>query len=149
MLFPYHRELFCNSRTVFGDPVSSLDFMPTSLSAVGAELPENLDGIDLMPYLTGNVEKIYDRDLYWRFWNQAAIRRGYWKYIRLADGRELLYDLQSTHHEKVNLIAHYPKKTQELRIALERWAQGLKPICPIQQTRYRYAHEALNHSKRG
>ena len=113
--------------TVFNDPVSSLDFMPTILAAVGAKLPDNLDGIDLMPYLTGKAEKPSDRDLYWRFWEQAAIRRGYWKYIHLTDGIEMLYDLENTNHEKVNLITQYPEKAQELRSALEKWAQGLKP----------------------
>jgi len=114
--------------TVFDEPVSSIDFMPTSLSAAGAELPDNLDGIDLLPYLTGAVNKPPDRDLYWRFWNQAAIRRGNWKYIRLSDGRELLYDLNSRQHEKRNRIVHHPEITQELRTALERWARVLTPV---------------------
>ena len=113
--------------TVISEPVSSLDFAPTSLAAAGAELPEELDGVDLMSYLTGKTEKNVDRDLFWRFWNQAAIRRGYWKYIQLTDGRELLYDLASAHHEKVNLIAQHPEKARELRTALEQWSLGLKP----------------------
>ena len=113
---------------VFKEPVSSLDFVPTSLAAAGAELPEELDGIDLMPYLTGKTEKTVDRDLFWRFWNQAAIRRGDWKYIRLSDGREMLFDLASSPQEKANLISHYPEKARKLRTILEKWAQDLDPI---------------------
>ncbi len=112
---------------VFNESVSALDIMPTSLSAAEVKLPENLDGIDLIPFLTGMVEKTADRDLYWRFWDQAAIRRGHWKYIRLTNGRELLYDLASPRHENANLIAAHPEKAQELRTALEIWSQGLIP----------------------
>lgn len=114
--------------SVFNEPVSSLDFLPTSLAAAGVKLESKMDGIDLLPLLTGKAKTTADRDLYWRFWEQAAIRRGNWKYLFLSDGRELLYDLGSSHHEKTNLIASHPEKAQELRMALEKWSQGLKPI---------------------
>lgn len=113
--------------TVCKEPVSSLDFTPTSLAAAGADIPKNLDGVDLMPYLTGKTKKPAERDLFWRFWDQAAIRRGDWKYIRLDDGRELLYNMASERHEKDNLIAQHPEKEQELRTALEKWTTDLTP----------------------
>ena len=113
--------------TICNEPVSALDFTPTSLAAAGADIPKNLDGVDLMPYLTGMTKKPAERDLYWRFWNQAAIRRGDWKYIRLDDGRELLYNMAGERHEKDNLIAQHPEKAQELRTALEKWTKELKP----------------------
>lgn len=134
--------------TVFKEPASSLDFMPTSLSAAEVRLPANMDGIDLLPFLTGKLENAADRDLYWRFWDQAAVRRGNWKYIRLTDGREMLYDLASSDHEKTNLIAFYPEKAQELLTAIEKWSQNLKPIGlhegPVNHQEKRWYNHYLN-----
>ncbi len=36
----------------YSDVITSLDFMPTVLSAAGATIPKNLPGVDLMPLLT-------------------------------------------------------------------------------------------------
>jgi arylsulfatase A-like enzyme len=121
--------------TVCKEPVSALDFTPTSLAAAGAKIPADLDGVDLMPYLTGKTPKPAERDLYWRFWNQAAIRRGDWKYMKLTDGRERLYRLDTDAHENEDLLKQYPEKAKELRKALDGWMGGLNPAgfreCPV------------------
>lgn len=113
--------------TVCTEPVSSLDFVPTSLAAAGADIPEGLDGVDIVPFLSGKTEKLAERDLFWRFWGQTAIRRDNWKYLRLNDGREYLFDLSSEEHENENLISSHPEKAQELQIEMAKWAEGLKP----------------------
>lgn len=106
-------------------PVISLDMAATSLAAAGAPIPAELDGVDLVPLLRDGAEP--DRALYWRFWQQTAMRKGQWKYLCLSDGRELLYDLESDRHEKDNLIAEYPEKAKELRMALIEWNKELEP----------------------
>jgi len=107
------------------EPVISLDMAATCLAAAGEPIPSELDGVDLVPLLMGDEKK--GRTLYWRFWNQAAIRQGKWKYLYLSDGRECLYDLESERHEKDNLIARHPEKAAALRKALAGWADGLEP----------------------
>jgi uncharacterized sulfatase len=96
----------------------------TCLVAAGQSIPEELDGVDLVPLLNGEKQ---NRALYWRFWQQTAIRKDTWKYLYLSDGRECLYDVESDRHEKDNLIAQHPEKAKELREALAEWNEGLKP----------------------
>jgi len=109
----------------YSEPVISLDMAATCLAAAGQPIPEELDGVDLVPLLKDDVKP--GRALYWRFWQQSAIRQGKWKYLYLSDGRECLYDLESDRHEKDNLIARHPEKTKELRKALADWNDGLEP----------------------
>ena len=54
-------------------PVTTLDVATTSLAAAGLEIPAELDGDDLLPSLTQQAE-LEERPLFWRFWNQSAIR---------------------------------------------------------------------------
>ena len=110
---------------VYKEPVISLDVAATVMASVGEPVPEILDGENIIPRLTG--EKTEERTLCWRFWGQTAIRRGKWKYVKLSDGREWLFDLESAEHEKKNRLAAYPEKTQELKRALQDWSDTLIP----------------------
>ena len=69
---------------VYDQPVIQLDVLPTALAAAGvAAQPEwKLDGVDLLPFLTGAETKAPHETLYWRLGEQAAIRRGDWKLVR-------------------------------------------------------------------
>jgi len=109
----------------YKEPVISLDMAATCLAAAGQPIPKEFDGVDLVPLLAGGAKQ--DRALYWRFWQQTAIRKDQWKYLRLSDGRECLYDLESDRHEKDNLIARHPEKAKELRKALAEWNDQLEP----------------------
>ncbi len=106
-------------------PVSSLDIAATCMAAVGKAVPPGMDGIDLVPLLTGKGSG--DRTLYWRFWNQAAIRQGKWKYFTMGDGQEYLVDLDTDIVERHNLMTQYPEKAQELRVRLSNWTDELQP----------------------
>jgi len=109
----------------YKEPVISLDMAATCLAAAGQPIPKEFDGVDLVPLLAGGAKQ--DRALYWRFWQQTAIRKDQWKYLHLSDGRECLYDLESDRHEKDNLIAQHPEKAKELRKALAEWNDELEP----------------------
>ncbi|MFA5688631.1 MAG: sulfatase-like hydrolase/transferase [Kiritimatiellales bacterium] len=111
--------------TVISDPVISLDMAATAVAAAGLPPVEEFDGIDLIPHLRAGA--VPERDLCWRFWQQSAIRRGKWKYLRLTDGREFLYDMDNDVHEKENLVSQYPEKAGQLRAAWLNWAQGMRP----------------------
>jgi len=112
------------ANTVFDDPVSTLDVAATSLAVAGLEPAPELDGENLLPYLTGTETGLAERPLYWRFWNQAAIVEGHWKYI-LAGEREYLFDL-SVNHETENLLQAEPQRAQEMKQSLSNWADTLK-----------------------
>ncbi|RKX44940.1 MAG: sulfatase [Verrucomicrobia bacterium] len=109
----------------YKEPVISLDMAATCLAAAGQPIPKEFDGVDLVPLLAGGGKQ--DRALYWRFWQQTAIRKDQWKYLHLSDGRECLYDLESDRHEKDNLIAQHPEKAKALRKALAEWNDELEP----------------------
>jgi arylsulfatase A-like enzyme len=68
----------------------TMDWTATILSAAGAKAAINfpLDGIDLLPILTGRKKNI-ERTFYWRTFQrnkQKAIRAGVWKYLQDEKG---------------------------------------------------------------
>lgn len=109
---------------VYSGPVNTLDVTATSLALAGGD-PDKLDGINLIPLLNKKNTKGPDRFLYWRFWNQAAIRDKDWKYLYLSSGDEYLFNMNSSHHEKRNLIDKKPKVASKLKAELESWTNNL------------------------
>src|SRR6476660_1992324 len=82
----------------YAHPVVQLDILPTALAAAGVEVnPEwKLDGVNLLPYLTGEKTEQPHETLYWRYGDQWAVRHGDWKLVAgvggdLKDGE--LYNL--------------------------------------------------------
>lgn len=122
-------------------PVIQLDILPTALAAVGVEArPEwKLDGVNLLPYITGEKKDAPHDALYWRFGPQIAIRKGAWKLVKGAnpesaplerrgaasvEGAEL-YNLDKDIGETNNLAASEPEKVKELAAAWEKWNSEL------------------------
>jgi arylsulfatase A-like enzyme len=84
----------------------TMDWTQTILSAGGAKADKEypLDGIDLMPILTGE-KKNTDRTFYWRTFQrnkQKATREGNWKYLQDEKG-EYLFNLEEDPGEKNDL----------------------------------------------
>jgi len=109
---------------VYDNPVSSLDIAATSLALSGLEPKKELDGVNLIPYLSGIKKGKPHKALYWRFWSQSAIRMGDWKFLK-AGSREFLFNVETDNHENVNLIADYPKQAKAMKKKLESWASDL------------------------
>jgi arylsulfatase A-like enzyme len=114
------------SGKVYTRPAIALDFTATAVAAAGQPL-DNLDGVDLLPYLTGERRGDPHEALCWRFWTQSAIRSGDWKLLRLGDTREYLFNLENDKEEQHNLLAKHPEKADELRGKLEAWASEMRP----------------------
>jgi arylsulfatase A-like enzyme len=118
--------------TTYEHPISTLDIFPTVLAAAGASPSTDiaLDGVDLMPYLSGSSsEKPHDK-LFWRAGNIWATRDGDWKLIYAAD-RHWLYDLSADIGEKTNLADKRPDIVKELTASLEQWNRGnVEPLWP-------------------
>ncbi|WP_206678588.1 sulfatase-like hydrolase/transferase [Alienimonas chondri] len=108
------------------DPVISLDVAATALALAGTPRDEALDGVDLLPRLTGEPPSAPPRALYWRWLDQSAIRKGRWKYLR-GGGREYLFDLVADPEEKHNRLADRPEQAAQLFGELRAWSRELSP----------------------
>ena len=109
-------------------------------AGVTASIPpeQALDGVDLLPFLTGQNEAAPHDVLYWRMGDQMAIRRGDWKlvrYDRAADGGAAgvttarLYNLADDIGESRDVATEKPELASELETAWESWsAQLAEPL---------------------
>lgn len=112
---------------VYEHPVSALDVAATAveLAKVGVKAGE-LDGVNLVPHLTGETREAPHETLHWRWMAQSAIREGDWKLLRGGE-REYLYDLSADPAEKQNLAAEHPDIATRLREKLTAWCAELDP----------------------
>jgi hypothetical protein len=107
-------------------PVITLDIAATALSVAGLPQDDELDGVNLLPYLTGKDSAAPHQALFWRWLNQAAVRKGKWKYIAMND-RRYLFDLQHDVEELHNVAESHPQVTAELHEQLSQWTSQLSP----------------------
>jgi arylsulfatase A-like enzyme len=129
---------------VYDRPVIQLDILPTALAAAGvpAQPGDQLDGVNLLPFLTGTDGGTPHDTLYWRLGEQAAIRRGDWKLVRYDRALDTpgarsvarnnppvspfrLYNLANDLGEAHDLSARHPDRARELRAAWEDWSRQL------------------------
>jgi len=104
----------------YDKPVSSLDIFGTAAAAAGLSVPKNrpIDGVDLLPYLTGANTGRPHETLFWRQGRRTAIRVGDWKLVLNPRGRSevewQLYDLAKDPSESKNLLVENPEQAREL-----------------------------------
>ncbi len=91
-------------------PYVNTAILPTVLEIAGGTNGATFDGISLAPLLLGNETP--KQDIFWKFSNQRAFRRGNWKMI---DNR--LYDLSSDPSEQTDLSETHPDVLEDLRAA--------------------------------
>jgi arylsulfatase A-like enzyme len=91
------------------------DWFPTATDLAKAETPANLDGISLVPLLTGKPQEQKEHEfLYWEFheggFKQAALYQGRWKGIRQGgpDATVKLYDQENDVAEETDVAARHP-----------------------------------------
>jgi len=114
----------------YSSAISSLDLLPTALMAAGAELPAELDGVDLRPYLSGSLKSAPHERLYWRRFVAGAVREGDWKLIRVREEDDslrapILVNLADDPSEELNRAADEPLRTERMMADLEAWEAGL------------------------
>ncbi len=107
-------------------PAITMDLTATFLSmARGAAAPDRpLDGIDLIPILTGQQPE-RSRTLCWRINRntrvQKAIRHGPWKYVQDGGYLSFLYNLEDDISERKNLSFRHPEIVRDLKQKLAAW----------------------------
>ncbi|MEZ6190967.1 MAG: sulfatase [Phycisphaerales bacterium] len=136
-------------------PVTSTDFYPTLLEALGLPLREqqHLDGVSLLPLLTqsGAIER---EALYWHFPNYigkghpdpatpcSAIRMGDWKLIHFyEDNHSELFNLADDPRETRNLAEEFPGIAAKLRGKLSAWIKEVDAQMPTPNPEYKPAHD--------
>lgn len=106
----------------------SMDFVPTFVAAGGGVIESSeYDGVNLLDVLTGQREAV-ERTLYWRFDanDQAAVRQGDWKYLKMAD-QEHLFNLAADPRERAELREKHPDKFAELKALFAAWDGQMLP----------------------
>ncbi len=113
---------------VFTPPVISLDIAATAVALAGQPLAPELDGVNLLPYLTGGKKSPPHDTLYWRWVDQAAIQEFPYKLILLGKNQALLFDITKPDGENYarELSAQHPDIAKRLRAKLEIWLATLK-----------------------
>ena len=116
-------------------PVFNLDVLPTIVTAAGGKVDPawKLDGVDLMPYLTGANKSRPHETLYWRFGPQWAVRQGDMKLVvsKGGSGDPELYNLATDFAESKNLAIAQPEKAKELQALWDKWsAEQAEPSAP-------------------
>jgi arylsulfatase A-like enzyme len=112
---------------VYKRPVISLDILPTAVAAAGGTIPSDrkLDGVNLLPYLTGETDVAPHEMLYWRFGTQSAVRRGDHKLVVLPDDKPKLFNLANDAAERRDISSEKPEVAKELKSAMEKWNSEL------------------------
>ena len=112
------------SGRVYENPVSSMDIFATASSIAGAKTPKQVEGVDLIPFLTGQDDGKPHQTLYWRQGGKTALRDGDWKLVRMGKRLEPgnakweLYDLSKDISEETNLATSHPERLTGL---VEKW----------------------------
>ena len=130
--------------TVTGHVSAQWDLLPTLADLAGAEPPENIDGLSLVPTLTGEpqVQKQHEY-LYWEFHERGgrkAVRKENWKIVQYDMGKNPdapieLYDLAQDPGEENNVADEHPEIVREMAGVMER-ARTESPLFNFGQTAY-------------
>ena len=125
---------------VSGEVVSTMDLFTTCSLLAGAKLPQDrvVDGVDLLPLLTGSGKVSRDGYFFYRGTRLFAARVGKWKAhyftqpaygIPKPEAHEppMLFDLNSDPGESYNVAAEHPEVLAEIAAAVERHRSKLEP----------------------
>lgn len=101
---------------VVSEPVWLVDVFPTLLEACGAHGPKKLDGMSLMPILTGSRrEPAPARPLYWERMDAQVVRQGPWYAYRPHPAKQVeLYLLEEDLQLERDVAKHYPEVAARL-----------------------------------
>jgi arylsulfatase A-like enzyme len=109
----------------YDHPIIQLDIHATAVAAAGEKIDPawNLDGVDLMPFLTDKADGKPHESLFWRFGEQWAVRHGDWKLVasRIDGTTPKLFNLKDDIGEAKDLTATEPAKAKELKAIYDKW----------------------------
>ncbi|MDC0177430.1 sulfatase-like hydrolase/transferase, partial [Polaribacter sp.] len=108
---------------VYNYPVSTFDLLPTFFAAGGGNMEEleEIDGVNLIPFITEKNNARPHKDLFWKKEARAVYRENDWKLIRFADRPAELYDLSKDITEQNNLAYQEPDRVKKMFKKLFEW----------------------------
>ncbi|MDR8390385.1 sulfatase [Aliifodinibius sp. S!AR15-10] len=117
---------------------TTMDLFSTSLALAGAEQPDDrvIDGVNLMPVLTGKQENVRDVVFYYRSEKLFAVRKGPWKAHFITQSAYVgdkpvshdppqLYNLEEDPSEKYNLAQKHPEVISEIMDLVKKHEKNL------------------------
>lgn len=125
-------------------PVTSMDFYPTLLEALGVKEEKALDGVSLLPVLRDPGADLGREELAWHYPHYyftttpvTAFRRGDWKLIEYyEDGRRELYNVRDDLEEKYDRAAEKPDLVAELAKGMDAWRKAVNARLPEKNEAY-------------
>jgi arylsulfatase A-like enzyme len=114
--------------------MATIDFYATVAAVAGKEAPERCDGVNLMPYLSGEKEGDAHNELYWCQMSPKAAKPSFkamrWKQWRLVgyQDRWRLFDIDADPREEHDLAAANPEIVQDMEKRWEAWRATLGPM---------------------
>jgi arylsulfatase A-like enzyme len=128
--------------SIYSKPAITFDISATALAAAGANT-DQIDGVDLVPFVTGKMHGSPHEILFWRsrtMSNNYGARYGDWKYVHSTEGdavpgpkqtpaREMLFNLANDISEQHDLSADEPARLADLRKRYEKWSNEVDADC--------------------
>ncbi|MDX8340694.1 arylsulfatase [Draconibacterium sp. IB214405] len=99
------------------------DILPTFTDIIGAPAPGNIDGISMLPTLSGKGTQSEHEYLYWEFhvWGgRKAVRMGDWKGVQYGISKDpdvpiQLYNLKNDIGETTDVADKYPEVVEQIK----------------------------------
>jgi arylsulfatase A-like enzyme len=122
---------------VYEKPVMAFDISVTALTAAKIAVPadEPLDGVNLIPFVTGQHTGAPHEVLFWRAGLQHAVRMGDWKLVHdgRAGGQDMLFNLAEDIAETRDLAGEKPEVLRQLQAAFQEWDKQMMPAQWVRQ----------------
>ena len=120
--------------TEYQRPVTHIDIFSTIAAAAEVSVPTDreIDGVDLLPFVTGDRSEDPHEAIFWRTGTYRAVRSGDWK-LQLSDPDEtpFLYNLADDPTEQNNLATTSPMELKRLKNLIQEgmsnWQPPLRP----------------------
>jgi arylsulfatase A-like enzyme len=122
---------------IINSPSAHIDMMPTLLEFAGISHAGDMDGISLVPELTGAPVTKADRPLFFVWergypqrYSNMAVRKGRYKLVGQiahgeADDQLKLFDLENDPYELVDVSAEQAEVKAALQLELDRWYEEI------------------------
>lgn len=114
-------------------PVMGFDCHATALAVAGIPSGTELDGVNLLPFVTGERTGLPHSALFWRSGEKHAVRIGDWKLVKERDSGIQLFNLRDDIGETTDLAAKEPTRRKELQDAYAAWDQQMMPAKWVRQ----------------